>query len=1174
MASKIQATITSNTTYYQIYFYYQITPQSYSSGYGKSKVEFDFIVEELADRRFKTNAFSGKSLSVNGTSYAFSTTKVDGYALNTDDGSNKCQYSFFTNSKVNTSSSSYTFPKSFTITHTQAGAGSAFNVSLSAVNAPCDGYGPGKVSISATVPASAFTTLPQKYTITYNKGSYGTGTNFTAQKLYGSSKTLSGAAFIRSGYTQTGWSTSSSGGTKSYDLNASYTSNSNITLYPYWTTTSTTLKIQYDFYNSTGITQNPAAGYGLSTEGYNRIHKNGSEFSVSISKSGSHKIIHPYEFGIEKPGYVFNNTTGYGSQVTKPVIAGNTYAASALSSGSQVWLSASNSAWEEGYKITINPNGGSMQYDKWGSIDSNTHSYSFIKTDWLPISLSNTTVGYYSGYDQQGYFGRGTYIPGLPTRSGRIFKGWSLSSGNTPTIYSLNNHGDNVNVYIAYKDHQDITATAIWDYPLSVNQGWDITISTANAGVYFTTDVIPTTKTYYFNSTGTLDTQIKVYNENGTSLIDDDDDAGEGNNFKLSLTLEAGKRYRVFVRLYSSATGTFSFYFGEGFTLSYNSNGVTSTMPASETMEYGLDHAISSATPTSTSRVFSHWNTEPDGTGVSADPGDIILRPGSNITLYAIWESNYTITFEKNTTDSVSNMPGTYNSSTGKYTATKVHGTDYWIPSKVPTRTGYTFVGWGSSPTAMTWTNGPAGMANPFTGGTYEGKYTQDADFTYYAIWSLKPNTNYTTSALSAGGYQEYLFLPSATKNYSIFTRAGTASNKLDPELYLYNSSGTLLNSNDDDLSNELDSSEDNNWNALIRTSLTARTMYKIRVTWRNTSYSGAIPFTLATSHTINLDPQDGSVTTSSLTGWFGREYSDCGLSYDMFSYPGYFVTALSTNKDDPASAEITPSTTRINTSSNHTVYACWAPESFTITLNNQSATSAGTASVELLYSKYWYSSTTSEQITKITKPTKTGYYFGGYYTGTSGTGTQIIDDKGNMVSNKLTFTTTDTTLYAKWTAKKLTVKYHKNNPDGTTESTATQIFTYNSVGTRRFGYVDNSNTKKWTSPNDYATAYGFGEWYFPGYKIIGWGDNSAAVAYTENAPYNNVSNDWINKNVGDAATGTKDIYAIWDYNGVVRIYYDGEWKYAIPYIYNGSSWQYGVPYIYKNSTDGWKMST
>ncbi len=75
------------------------------------------------------------------------------------------------------------------------------------------------------------------YVVVYNPGANGSGSQQAVTKTHGVALTLSGATFTRSGYTQTGWSTSD-GGVKAYDLGASYTSNAAITLYPYWTANS------------------------------------------------------------------------------------------------------------------------------------------------------------------------------------------------------------------------------------------------------------------------------------------------------------------------------------------------------------------------------------------------------------------------------------------------------------------------------------------------------------------------------------------------------------------------------------------------------------------------------------------------------------------------------------------------------------------------------------------------------------------------------------------------------------------------------------------------------------------------------------------------------------------------------------------------------------------------
>ena len=74
------------------------------------------------------------------------------------------------------------------------------------------------------------------YTVTYKPGASGSGAQQTASQTHCVALTLEGAIFTRSGYTQTGWSTSD-GGSKAHNLGASYTANAAITLYPYWTAT-------------------------------------------------------------------------------------------------------------------------------------------------------------------------------------------------------------------------------------------------------------------------------------------------------------------------------------------------------------------------------------------------------------------------------------------------------------------------------------------------------------------------------------------------------------------------------------------------------------------------------------------------------------------------------------------------------------------------------------------------------------------------------------------------------------------------------------------------------------------------------------------------------------------------------------------------------------------------
>lgn len=73
------------------------------------------------------------------------------------------------------------------------------------------------------------------YAVEYKPGSQGTpSTTYSATKKHVEALTLKGETYTRTGYKQTGWSTSE-GGDKQYELGERYTKNEPVTLYPYWT---------------------------------------------------------------------------------------------------------------------------------------------------------------------------------------------------------------------------------------------------------------------------------------------------------------------------------------------------------------------------------------------------------------------------------------------------------------------------------------------------------------------------------------------------------------------------------------------------------------------------------------------------------------------------------------------------------------------------------------------------------------------------------------------------------------------------------------------------------------------------------------------------------------------------------------------------------------------------
>lgn len=94
----------------------------------------------------------------------------------------------------------------------------------------------GDKTAVATVTVSASTPVVTNYTVSYNPGLYGSG-SVSPTTSVGNAVTLSGNTFasLRPGYVQTGWSAESVGYTYFAPLGGNINIGADITLYPYWT---------------------------------------------------------------------------------------------------------------------------------------------------------------------------------------------------------------------------------------------------------------------------------------------------------------------------------------------------------------------------------------------------------------------------------------------------------------------------------------------------------------------------------------------------------------------------------------------------------------------------------------------------------------------------------------------------------------------------------------------------------------------------------------------------------------------------------------------------------------------------------------------------------------------------------------------------------------------------
>lgn len=147
--------------------------------------------------------------------------------------------------------------------------------------------------------------------------------------------------------------------------------------------------------------------------------------------------------------------------------------------------------------------------------------------------------------------------------------------------------------------------------------------------------------------------------------------------------------------------------------LSYNANGGINA-PASQTGVGSV--TISASSPTKTNAIFLGWSLTPSATTPTYQPGGSITL-SSSIILYAIWSSQYTLSFNQNIVKEVLNMP-----------TSVVGASPITIPSNIPTCIGNNFLGWAASPTGEP-------IYDP------SDSVTTSSNLTLYAIWEISSNS-------------------------------------------------------------------------------------------------------------------------------------------------------------------------------------------------------------------------------------------------------------------------------------------------------------------------------------------------------------------------------------------------------------------------------------------------
>ena len=255
-------------------------------------------------------------------------------------------------------------------------------------------------------------------TITYSPGSSGVGDVQTQTKAYGSTVTLKGAIFTRTGYTQTGWATSD-GGAQVYALGGTYSANANVTLYPVWTIRTytvtfanwdgSTLKTQTVNHGSSATAPaNPTRG-GYTFAGWDKAFSNvTSNLTVNATYTpNTYTVTLNANGGTIVSGNVTQYTVGTGATLpTNVTKTGHTFAG---------WYANEDLSGNPVSAIGTSEYGNKTYLAKW---TVNTYAVS-LRTNGGTINRGNVT-----SYT----FGNGATLPTDVTRTGYAFGGWYATS--------------------------------------------------------------------------------------------------------------------------------------------------------------------------------------------------------------------------------------------------------------------------------------------------------------------------------------------------------------------------------------------------------------------------------------------------------------------------------------------------------------------------------------------------------------------------------------------------------------------------------------------------------------------------------------------------------------------------------------------------------------------------
>jgi len=606
------------------------------------------------------------------------------------------------------------------------------------------------------------------YTVTYDAGTDGSGSDQTSSKTDGVNLALANSLtansyFTRTGYTVTGWSTTD-GGAQDYALGANYTTDADETLYPVWTADAYTLTLDNEGTTTTqsvnlaATPSDPATtrtGYSLA--GWSDDDDSSAEYAADLSDytMGSANDTIYAVWTANNNTVTFDNNSGSGTMSDQIIVSGT---ATTLTANTMTRTGFTFDGWntqadgngtdyadEESVTLT----GDLDLFAQWigndNTVTFDNNSGSGTMTDQTIVSGTATTL-----------------TDNTVTRTGYTFDGWNTAADGS---------GDD------YADEESVTLIADLDLfaQWTANNNTVSFSSGSGSGTMadqtIVTDVATNLRLNTFTRTGysfdgwetsggtPYDDQEQVtltgdlaliaqWSANTYTVIYEYNDATGGNGTASETFTTAGtvitlptpvRTGYTFGGWYSDSALTSSVgAAGASYSPTLNLTVYAKWTADTRTVTYNMgSHSPSGSVPTDSSTyiigddvvikansgslartgyTFAGWVTNSDGSGTAMNVGETLTVSTTDIDLYPQWSAaTYTVTYDSNgaTGGSLARATDSYTTNQSPALSLADAGT--------LTKTGYSFSQWSATP-------GGSAVSDP---------YTTNTDVTLYAIWTL-----------------------------------------------------------------------------------------------------------------------------------------------------------------------------------------------------------------------------------------------------------------------------------------------------------------------------------------------------------------------------------------------------------------------------------------------------